>query len=68
MLEGHALWSLTDLHGSPDKRDLFKCPDCDEDFTKLSGLLMHAESPACEQALNDGAIVKVGKWLANRHT
>jgi hypothetical protein len=68
MLQGQPLWSFTDVHGNPAKPVLFKCPECDEEFTKLSGLFMHVESPACNQTLDSGAIRMMRKWLANRHT
>ena len=32
------------------------CPECDSQFTKLSGLLQHVESPACDQDIESGAI------------
>jgi hypothetical protein len=67
LLEGQRMWSLTDIFGNPDKVDCFMCPECYEQFTKMSGLFMHVESPACSQTLDDGAIGKLRKWLFNRH-
>jgi hypothetical protein len=45
----------------------FDCPKCDAAFAKLSGLLQHVASQACEQTLKSGAIAKLVKWLENKH-
>jgi hypothetical protein len=68
MLQGQPIWSVTDVQGNPAKPVLFKCPECDEEFTKLSRLSMHVESPACNQTLDTVAIRKLMKWLPNHHT
>jgi hypothetical protein len=46
---------------------LFKCPERDAEFTKLSGLFQHAYSKACNQDLYKGKIAKLIKWLEKRH-
>ncbi|EMD65832.1 hypothetical protein COCSADRAFT_86158, partial [Bipolaris sorokiniana ND90Pr] len=46
---------------------LFRCPECDTTFSKLSGLFQHVSSGSCEQKLNGGPIAKLVKWLSNRH-
>ena len=45
----------------------FNCPNCDERFTKMSGLFQHVFSKACDQELYKGKIGKVIKWLENGH-
>lgn len=45
----------------------FKCPECGEVFTKLSGLFQHAYSDACDQTLNAGKLAKLIRWLEKRH-
>ncbi|KAJ6280849.1 hypothetical protein J3E71DRAFT_392137 [Bipolaris maydis] len=46
---------------------LFRSPECDTTFPKLSGLFQHVGSGSCEQRLNGGPIAKLVKWLLNRH-
>lgn len=59
-----------------DRRDLtadyervypFHCPECDTNFTKLSGLFQHVCSKACEQGLYEGKIGKLVRWLEKKH-
>lgn len=45
----------------------FLCPECDGEFSKLSGLLQHAASHTCEQTLQSGAIGKLLKWLDRQY-
>ena len=45
----------------------FKCPECDVNFSKLSGLFQHVYSKACDQRLDQGKIAKLVRWLENRH-
>ncbi|RMZ69222.1 zinc finger protein [Pyrenophora seminiperda CCB06] len=45
----------------------FKCPECDVEFTKLSGLFQHVYSQACQQGLFEGKVGRLVKWLHNRH-
>ncbi len=45
----------------------FQCPECDGDFSTLSGLLQHASSQTCEQTLQAGAIGKLVKWLDKQY-
>jgi hypothetical protein len=68
MLQRQAMWSSVDFQVDPIKVECFKCPTCDERFTKSSGLFMHVESPACGQTLDGGAIAKLRKWLANQQS
>ncbi|KAF2276017.1 uncharacterized protein EI97DRAFT_419793 [Westerdykella ornata] len=46
----------------------FKCPECDTRVTKLSGLLQHVYSDACNQSLYEGKIAKLTKWLEKRYS
>lgn len=59
MLEEEAIYGLKCT-------DIFRCPGCHHEFNQLSALFMHVESPAYEQTLQEGAIRKLRKWLANR--
>lgn len=45
----------------------FRCPGCDAEFAKLSGLFQHVCSKSCDQYLCDGTMAKLVKWLGNRH-
>lgn len=46
----------------------FKCPTCEDVFSKLSGLFQHVNSTTCEQRLGKGSIAKLVKWLENKHS
>ncbi len=45
----------------------FRCPECDTVFTKLSGLLQHVCSKACNEGLHKGKMGKLVRWLEVRH-
>ena len=44
----------------------YKCPNCDMDFTYISGLLQHAESDACDADVKTGALGKFLRFLRSR--
>lgn len=46
---------------------VFCCPTCGTNFSKLSSMFMHVESPACSQQLGEGAVGKLQTWLSNCH-
>ena len=43
----------------------FKCPSCDKEFTKLSGLFQHADSRVCNASLSSGVLSKLVRWFDN---
>ncbi|KAF2706046.1 hypothetical protein K504DRAFT_484348 [Pleomassaria siparia CBS 279.74] len=45
----------------------FKCPTCDDSFSKLSSLFQHVESPRCGQTLNHGHISRLRNYLKAIH-
>jgi len=45
----------------------FRCPECDGEFSTLSGLLQHASSHTCEQTLQSGAIGKLLNWVNKQY-
>lgn len=42
---------------------LYFCPICLDEFSKLSSLFQHIESPACEQGLDEGVIGTLQRYL-----
>ncbi|KAH7371579.1 hypothetical protein BKA66DRAFT_183810 [Pyrenochaeta sp. MPI-SDFR-AT-0127] len=62
MLKGQDLSELYDVVVYP-----FRCPVCEVTFSKLSGLLQHSASQACNQTLESGAIGKLVRWLGKQH-
>lgn len=51
----------------PNKIYPFKCPTCENTFSRLSGLFMHVASPSCGEDMSRGAMAKLMKWMENRH-
>lgn len=45
----------------------FKCPECDKTFPKLSSLIQHVESPACEQGVLEWPIRNLLRWIYNKY-
>lgn len=62
MLECHSLQEKYDDTVYP-----FKCPTCENIFSKLSGLFQHVETQACDQKLDSGAMKKLVRYLEARH-
>jgi hypothetical protein len=40
----------------------YRCPECDENFTKVSGLLQHIETPACVAGYDD-SLEKLRRYI-----
>jgi hypothetical protein len=43
----------------------YRCPGCDENFTKVSGLFQHIETPACDSGYH-GSLGKLQKYIEKK--
>lgn len=44
----------------------YRCPDCDKDFSKFSGLLQHAESERCDADVGETPLCKALHYIDKR--
>jgi hypothetical protein len=63
----NAMLSGRDLREGYQQPTPFLCPECENEFSKLSALFQHVLSISCAQKLNVGAIGRLVKWLKIRH-